>query len=351
VALPHLACAAYELPLTPDDADWWGDQLDEGVRDLVHDDRLVVRGGRAFWSGRGSPAWTVGLRSGTAEEYRVAEADGRIVGTVDPSRAFEVVHPGAVYLHAGTAWRVDELDLEDRVAWVSPGPADELTSVRSDVGVRILGHEQAAEVGRVSLHLGAVEVRSQVIGYKRRHLHTGEDLGTFDLDLPPSRLVTRAFWYVLEPDVLLAAGVEPAQWPGTLHAVEHAAIGILPLFTICDRWDVGGVSTALQGETGRPTIVVHDAYPGGAGIAELGFAAGRRLLEATLEVVASCPCATGCPSCVQSPKCGNWNEPLDKAGAVAVLRSVLGRPAGAGACAGDLDQDEDAPTALVLAGH
>jgi DEAD/DEAH box helicase domain-containing protein len=353
VALPHLACAAYELPLIPEDAEWWGDDLDEGVRELVQDDRLVVRGGRAFWSGRGSPAWAVGLRSGAADEYRVAEHDGRLVGTVDAGRAFEVVHPGAVYLHAGAAWKVDSLDLEDRVAWVSQAPGDELTSVRSDVGVRILEEERSQQVGPVSLHLGAVEVSSQVVGYKRRDLNTGEDLGTHDLDLPPSRLETRAFWYVLDPQVLLAAGVEPARWPGTLHAIEHAGIGILPLFTICDRWDVGGVSTALQGETGRPTIVIHDAYPGGAGIAELGFAAGCRLLEATLEVVASCPCATGCPSCVQSPKCGNWNEPLDKAGAVAVLRHVLGRPAGAGACAGDLevDHDEDAPAALVMVGH
>jgi DEAD/DEAH box helicase domain-containing protein len=353
VALPHLACAAYELPLAPDDCRWWGDELDDGVRRLVQDDRLVVRGGRAFWAGRGSPAWSVGLRSGTADEYRVAEHDGRLVGTVDAGRAFEVVHPGAVYLHAGAAWRVDDLDLDDRVAWVSPGPADELTSVRSDVDVRIGEVEEEQALGRVSLSLGTVEVRSQVVGYKRRDLTTGEDLGTAELDLPPSRLVTRAFWYVLEPEVLLAAGVDQARWPGTLHAIEHAGIGMLPLFTICDRWDVGGVSTALQAETGRPTIVIHDAYPGGAGIAELGFAAGRRLLEATLEVVATCPCATGCPSCVQSPKCGNWNEPLDKTGAVAVLRHVLGRPAGAGACAGDLDldQDEDAPAALVMAGR
>jgi len=351
VALPHLACAAYELPLTPADGTWWGDDLDEGVRALVQDDRLVVRGGRAFWAGRGSPAWGVGLRSGTAEEYRVAEHDGRLIGTVDASRAFDVVHPGAVYLHAGAAWRVDELDREDRVAWVSPASGDELTSPRSEVSVRILDVEEERAVGGASLHLGSVEVRSQVVGYKRRDLTTGEDLGTKELDLPPTRLVTRAFWYVLEPDVLAAAGVEPAAWPGTLHAVEHAGIGILPLFTICDRWDVGGVSTALQADTGRPTIVVHDAYPGGAGIAELGFAAGHRLLEATLEVVAACPCAAGCPSCVQSPKCGNWNEPLDKPGAVALLRTVLGQPTGAGACAGDLgdeDQGADArPPALV----
>jgi DEAD/DEAH box helicase domain-containing protein len=174
-----------------------------------------------------------------------------------------------------------------------------------------------------------VEVCEQVIGYQRRDVATGDVLGTEELDLPPSRLVTRAFWYEIEPALLAEAGVAPADWPGTLHAVEHAGIGMLPLFTICDRWDVGGVSTALQADTGRPTIVIYDGYPGGAGIAELGFQAGGRHLEATLEAVASCPCTAGCPSCVQSPKCGNWNDPLDKAGAVALLRTVLGVATGA----------------------
>jgi DEAD/DEAH box helicase domain-containing protein len=195
---------------------------------------------------------------------------------------------------------------------------------RSDTNIRILEEEAARAVGRVRLSLGAVEVSSQVVGYERRDVATRELLGHVDLDLPPTCLVTRAFWYTIEPAVLVEAGVAPAAWPGTLHAAEHAAIGLLPLFTICDRWDVGGVSTAMQADTGRPTIVIYDGYPGGAGIAELGFDAGRRHLEATLEVVSSCRCTSGCPSCVQSPKCGNLNEPLDKAGAVALLRTVLG---------------------------
>src|SRR5206468_11803946 len=129
---------------------------------------------------------------------------------------------------------------------------------------------------------------------------------------PPARLTTRAFWYTLDDAVLARARLEPAQVPGTLHAIEHAGIGILPLFTICDRWDVGGVSTPWQPDTDRATIVIYDGYPGGVGIADLGFAAGRRHLAATLEVIRTCACETGCPSCVQSPKCGNWNEPLDK---------------------------------------
>jgi DEAD/DEAH box helicase domain-containing protein len=323
VLLPHLACAAYEAPLSLDDERWWGEDLGEGVRRLVLDDRLVLRNRRAVWAGRGAPAPGIGLRSGAAEEYRIADADGRLVGTVDGSRAFEVVHPGAIYLHQGQTYRVESLDLDDRAAIVEPADGDEYTQVRSETSVHVLSTEATRAIGKMQLHLGAVEVTSHVTGYDRRDVRTHMSLGREPLDLPPTRLVTRAFWYTDAPEVLFAARLSPDQVPGTLHAVEHAGIGILPLFTICDRWDVGGVSTALLADTMSPTIVIYDGYPGGAGIAELGYGAGRRHLEATLAVVERCPCSHGCPSCVHSPKCGNGNEPLDKAGAVALLRAVL----------------------------
>ncbi len=323
VLLPHLACAAYELPLTPGDERWWGEDLEDGVRALVLADALKVRHRTAYWSGRGSPAWQVGLRSGSAEEYRIADGEGHVVGTVDGGRAFSVVHPGAVYLHQGQAFEVTDLDLADRVATVIAVGGEETTQVRSDTDIRILEVEERAVVGRAAMHLGAVEVSQQVTGYQRRDAFTGDVLAHVELDMPASRLTTRAVWWTVLPATLAQAGLDAARWPGTLHAVEHAAIGMLPLFTICDRWDVGGVSTALQGDTGLPTIVIYDGYPGGAGIAELGFGRGPHLLAATLDLIAACPCATGCPSCVQSPKCGNLNEPLDKAGAVALLRVVL----------------------------
>ena len=323
VLLPHLACAAYELPLTPDDERWWGDALDDAVRELVLDERLKVRAGRAYWSGHGSPAPGVGLRTGSSIEYRIATSDARLIGTVDESRAFEQVHPGAIYLHQGRAWKVVDLDLDDRVAYVEPSAGDETTQTRSDTDIRILGVDRVERIGATRLCLGAVEVREQVVGYQRKDVRTREVLGTVELDLPPTRLVTRALWYEIDPATLVGAGVANGDWPGTLHAAEHAAIGMLPLFTICDRWDVGGVSTAMQADTGTPTIVIYDGYPGGAGIAELGFEAGRLLLERTLEAIQACPCTAGCPSCVQSPKCGNLNEPLDKAGAARLLGAIL----------------------------
>ncbi|WP_208027568.1 DEAD/DEAH box helicase [Rhabdothermincola sediminis] len=332
VFLPHLACSAYELPLRPTDERWWPDQLDDGVRQLVLDDRLKLRPRRgpgpaepaAYWAGTGWPAHGVGLRNGGTGELCIARPDGTVVGTVETARAVHLVHPGAIYLHQGAAYQVHSLDLEDRVAIVEPAECGEYTQPRTETELAVLAADDGRRIGRSGLGLGMVRVRSRVVGYKRFDAFTGELLGQEDLDLPPTQLITRAFWYVVGLDVLDDAAIPPARMPGTLHAVEHAAIGVMPLFAICDRWDVGGVSTPLLPETGAPTIVIYDGHPGGAGIAELGFRAADRHLAATLEIIESCRCTDGCPSCVQSPKCGNGNEPLDKAGAVALLRAVLG---------------------------
>jgi DEAD/DEAH box helicase domain-containing protein len=324
VLLPHLACAAYELPLTPDDEAYWDADLEDAVRRLVLDDTLVVRDERAVYVGGGSPATKVNLRTGSHNEYRIVRADdGRMIGTVDEGRAFSTVHPGAMYLHQGQHYRVERLDIEDRAAHVAPVDPAETTHPRTDTTVNLLDTDDSRRVGAAVLCLGAVEVVEQVVAYQRRKLFSREVLGTVPLDLPPTRLVTRAFWYLLSDSLLERAGIAPLRVPGTVHAAEHAGIGILPLFTICDRWDVGGVSTDVHPQTGQATIVIYDGYPGGAGIAELGFAAGARHVEATLAVIEGCPCEAGCPSCVQSPKCGNWNEPLDKAGAAFLLRAIL----------------------------
>jgi DEAD/DEAH box helicase domain-containing protein len=329
VADPHLACAAHELPLTHADARYWdGDDLHDGVRRLVLDDLLNVRVHRdevmAVWAGRGWPSRGVGLRSGSSVEYRIAFADGRLVGTIDEARAFQQVHSGAIYLHRGDTYRVTDLDLDDRVALVEPADGSEYTQTRSDTAIAVLGADQQRAVGQAELTLGSVEVVTRVVGYQTKDASTRRLIASHGLDLPPQQLATRAFWYTVSPQLLADAAIDDV--PGTLHAVEHAAIAMLPLFTICDRWDVGGVSTAMQADTGRPTIFVYDAYPGGAGIAELGYSAADRHLLATLELLQGCRCTDGCPSCVQSPKCGNGNEPLDKRGAIALLRALLTEP-------------------------
>ncbi|MCB0995802.1 MAG: DEAD/DEAH box helicase [Acidimicrobiales bacterium] len=337
VLLPHLACASYELPLAHADRQYWGDDLDEGVRDLVLDDTLVVRRRPArgpdahgddepvaLWNGPGVPGRDIGLRSGSSSEIRIVDRDGDLIGTVDSSRAPALVHPGAVYLHRGCPYRVQELDLDERRAVVSEDDGETYTQARTDTDITVIGIDRQTLAGTVPLHLGDVEVTSRVTGFQRKDVRTRKILANEQLDLPPQQLLTRAVWFTVDHALIEAAGVGPADLPGTLHAIEHAAIGMLPLFTICDRWDVGGVSTAMHRDTAAPTIFIHDAYPGGAGIAELGYDAAPRLLGATLELLRACSCADGCPSCVQSPKCGNGNEPLDKAGAIALLDVLLG---------------------------
>lgn len=323
---PHLACAAYETPLSHRDERWWGDELHDGVHRLVLEDRLRLRARgdriRAFWAARGHPSSGMGLRSGSTHEIRIAFADGTLVGTVDRARAPELVHPGAIYLHQGRPHKVLSLDLVDGAAIVEPADGSEYTLARTDVQLRILHTDRTQPLGDLELGLGSVEVTSQVTGYQRREVLTGKILGAEDLDLPPSHLITRGFWWVIPPSVLRRARIADADVPGALHAAEHAAIGILPLFTICDRWDVGGVSTPWLDELEGPAIVIYDGHPGGAGIAELGYEFADRQLQATLDVLGRCRCKDGCPSCVQSPKCGSWNEPLDKGAAARLLRAA-----------------------------
>jgi DEAD/DEAH box helicase domain-containing protein len=327
---PHLRCAAHELPLTHADARWWPDALDDGIRRLVQADELLVRhrGRRgepiAVWDGAGWPSHGVGLRNAGGAPVRIVAAGSeRAIGDVDRSRAPEQVHPGASYLHQGEHWRVVELDLDAGVATVEPDDGATYTVARSDTRTRLLEVDARRSVGAAELFLGCAEVETRVVGYQRKETLSSTLVASEPLDLPPATLVTRAIWYVVRHEVVDAAGIERHLLPSALHAVEHAAIGILPLFAICDRWDVGGVSIARHADTALPTIVIYDAMPGGAGVSELAYEAADRHLHATLESIEGCRCASGCPSCVQSPKCGNGNDHLDKHAAIALLRAIL----------------------------
>ena len=226
-----------------------------------------------FWSGREAPATRVGLRTGSSVECQLVDPDGRLVGTVDSSRAFHVAHPGAMYLHQGRQYRVRELDVEHHVAVLDPADdADEHTQTREQTDISIVDTEHSVPAGDGTAHLGAVTVLHDLVAYQRKRTSTNEVFDVVPLDFPPASCVTRACWYTIPLDTLLAAGLEPSRIIGAVHAAEHALIGLLPLFAICDRWDVGGVSMALHPQTGDPTIFVYDGYPGGAGIAELAFA-------------------------------------------------------------------------------
>jgi DEAD/DEAH box helicase domain-containing protein len=324
VLAPHLACAAYEAPLTEEDLSLFGPPARELVSSLENEGVLRrSRNGYRASAGR-SAAPAVDLRNAGGAPVTIVEAaTGQVIGTVDRSRAPSTVHHGAVYLHQGESYRVVELDLDAGAALVEPATGDEYTQARKDTDVEILEPLRHQQLPRSARWLGRVAVSQQVIGYERRKVGSGELLGYEDLDLPPSHLSTVAYWHTLTPELLEAAGLEARDVPGAAHAAEHAQIGLLPLFAMCDRWDIGGLSTAWHPDTGMATIFVYDGYPGGAGITERGYELTAEHLRATRDTIWSCPCETGCPSCVQSPKCGNGNHPLDKAGAIRLLDQLL----------------------------
>jgi DEAD/DEAH box helicase domain-containing protein len=218
---------------------------------------------------------------------------------------------------------VEDFDHEEGVAMVAPARVDYSTYAREVTDITIVETGRSQAWGAAMLAFGTVEVSSQVVSYLKRRALTGEVLGEEPLHLPARQLRTRAVWWTLSDEQVRGSGVAAADVPGAAHAAEHAAIGLLPLFATCDRWDIGGVSTAQHEDTGRLTVFVYDGHPGGAGFAERGFGTARAWLAATCEAIAACACEQGCPSCVQSPKCGNGNDPLDKAGAVRLLRTLL----------------------------
>ena len=321
---PHLCAAAAELPLTKDDFALFGPRTEERLADLVRTGYLRHRPTGWYWARRERATDLADIRStGGAPVRIVEEATGRLLGTVDAAASHTTVHDGAVYLHQGDSYVVRRLDLDADVALVYADEPDYTTSAKDVTDIRVVETLRSVAWGPVTFSFGTVDVTNQVVGYLRKRIFTGEVLSDEPLLLPPRQLRTRAVWYTMPIDLLASYGVEWADIPGAAHAAEHAGIGLLPLFATCDRWDIGGVSTALHEDTGLPTVFIYDGYPGGAGFAERGYVAGVAHLRATREAIAGCGCESGCPSCVQSPKCGNGNNPLDKAGAVRLLDAVL----------------------------
>jgi|CZKW01.1.fsa_nt_gi DEAD/DEAH box helicase domain-containing protein len=328
VLAPHLCAAAAELPLTEADLDLFGPASRPVAAGLSRDGLLRPRADKWYWTRQGRTALS-GLRGTGGPAVRIVEAStGRLVGTMDEPSAHVLAHIGAVYPHQGEMYLVTSLDLAGCVALVEAADPGYSTSARELTGIAISRELRRAAWGGAGVHFGDVLVTRQVVSYVRRSTETGQLLGEEPLDLPERSLRTRSVWWTVAPTqaaLLAAAGVDLA---GAAHAAEHASIGLLPLVAACDRWDVGGVSADLHPATGRLTVFVYDGHEGGAGFAERGFAAARQWLEATAQAIACCECAAGCPSCIQSPKCGNGNQPLSKRGAVLLLECLLAAQAG-----------------------
>ena len=321
---PHLCAAAAELPLTEQDLAMFGPTARAGVDALTEAGLLRRRLRGWFWTDRRRAGDLADIRSTGGAPVRLVEhATGRLLGTVDQSSAHATAHPGAVYLHQGDTYLVESLDLAENVAVISRADPDYSTSAREITDIAITKEKEHVAWGAARISYGYVGVTHQVVSFLKRRVPSGEVLGEEPLDLPERTLNTTAVWWTLPAGALQDAGLEARDLPGAAHAAEHASIGLLPLFATCDRWDIGGVSTALHPDTGQLTVFVYDGHPGGAGFSERGFRAAGTWLGATREAIRSCRCEQGCPSCVQSPKCGNGNSPLDKPASVRLLDVLL----------------------------
>ena len=316
----HVAAAAFEAPLDDADAEILGA---EALRRAAEHPELTKTDAGYVWAGRDYPAARFGLRSASPDVFTVVETEtGSVLGTIERERAYSTVHEGAIYLHLGESYRVVALDLVARSALVEPFTGDYYTQAKKETMTSIEETLRAETRLGLELAFGRVSVTEQVVGYQRKSIRDQSTLELVGLDLPETTFDTEAVWYVPEPEQLDGLTEMPTLL-GTLHAAEHAMIAILPLWAMCDRWDIGGLSTNVHYQTGRPTVFVYDGHSGGVGITERGFETFEGWVEDTAAMLDGCPCESGCPSCVQSPKCGNLNEPLDKAGALELLGRML----------------------------
>jgi len=316
----HVLSAAFEGPLDDADRETLGDAALERARALPE---LKQTQAGYVWAGRDYPAARVPLRSASRDPIVVVEAEtGSVLGTLERERAYSTAHDGAVYLHLGEGYLVRSLDLEAATALVEPFGGDWYTQAKKETTTLIEQPERAERRLGLDLVFGRVSVTEHVVAYQRKSARDGKVLDLTMLDLPPSTFQTEAIWFVPEPEQL--AGLERMpKLLGTLHAAEHALIALLPLWAMCDRWDIGGLSTNVHPQTRRPTVFVYDGHPGGVGITERGFESFEGWAADTARMLEGCPCEKGCPSCVQSPKCGNLNDMLDKAGALELLHRML----------------------------
>lgn len=327
IHMRHLHAAAYELPLRRADSEFFNDELPRFAERLVAAGALredTVKRGRWLLRGEDYPAARIALRSASADNFHIVNSEsGEVMGTVEAERAFTNVHPGAIYLHIGRSYEIDELDLESRTAVARPFDGEWYTQPKIEIDTFIEEVLETRRVGNVELSFGYVSVSEQVHAFQRVSVADREVLSLEALDLPVQNFLTQALWFKLG-DEPAAESLPLDVLQGSLHAAEHAQIAVLPLIAMCDRWDLGGLSTAFHAQTGEPTIFIYEGHPGGVGITRRGYDQFERLCADALRLIAECPCEAGCPSCVQSPKCGNLNEPLHKAGARKLLAALAG---------------------------
>ena len=326
IAAAHLMCAAYELPLSDSDREFFGEIFDPLV-ERMEEQGIVSRGERKFWLLRDRPHDEINIRSVTSEEFQIVNrANGMSLGTAERWRVFRSLYPGAIYLHMGETYFAEAIDLTKKVVYVQPTVTDYYTVPMEQKENEVLSVWTEKPLKFGTAYLGALKVREQVIGFKRLRLFTDEVLSAEVLDLPPEEFETVGLWFCVDDELVAELEEHDFHLMGSLHASEHAAIALLPLVISADPDDVAGISySPWHPDTRQPTVFIYDGFPGGAGFSEAAFERIEELLEQTLETIINCPCKAGCPSCVQSPRCGSENRPLDKWGAAFLLARLLGK--------------------------
>lgn len=331
----HLPCAARELPLSVDprpgsrlldDEALFGPGFAEAMRELEEAGILAYRGHRWYYTGRDYPASRVSLRTIDSDRFLIVEeTTGQVLEEIEANSAAYRAHPGAVYLHMGETYLITRWDPDHPRAYARREVLDYYTQPMEVDQIRVRRSLRHREVGAVTAFFGEVRAWNQVVGYRVKQLFTEEVLSVEDLEMPPTVFDTTGLWWLIPAEWEQGFRRRGYDFAGSLHAAEHAAISLLPLYAMCDRWDIGGVSSPRHPDTGTPLVAIYDGFPGGIGIAEKGFEILEALWQATLRLIKACPCESGCPSCIQSPKCGNNNEPLDKEGAIYLFQRLLGQ--------------------------
>jgi DEAD/DEAH box helicase domain-containing protein len=320
----HIICAAAELPLKTDEPYASNEHALKAIHTLEESGALLTSGdGTEIYSSRTSPHRHVDLR-GTGNRYTIVGSNtGKNKGEIDEFRAFKETHPGAIYLHRGDTFLVDILDLNTKTAKVSKAKVDYYTRVRSEKNTEILEIYNSKKIFDTEFYVGRLKVTDQVLGYEKWRIHSKRRLSVVPLDLPPLIFETQGLWFTIPVHIQRQAEAQYLHFMGGIHAVEHAAIGIFPLLVMADRNDLGGISTPLHPQVGSAAVFIYDGVPGGAGLSRQAFKRGKDLLENTLDIIRACPCESGCPSCVHSPKCGSGNRPIDKVAAIFILNNII----------------------------
>ncbi len=326
----HIECSASELAIPENDKYFSPEKYPEIFEELKQEGKLVqLISDRSYRARRRRPQLDVDIRS-IGESWTIfltpelgVKGKKAVVGSVDGHRVYNECHPGAIYLHRGRQYEVLELDEEKKNVYVQPVEVNYYTQALEEKQTEILKTIAKRPIKNFIAYYGELKVRERVVGYEKKHIATQERLSVHRLDLPEQVFETTGLWIEIEQFIEKAVLERGMNFMGAIHAVEHSTIALFPLFAFCDRDDVGGISITLHPQVGKPAIFIYDGYPGGVGLAERCYTVLEELLERTLEMVESCDCEAGCPACIQSPKCGSGNVPLDKQGAILVLKLLL----------------------------